>query len=108
MAATTFARGLLTGGETRVFWVVYEDGSTERLETDSQEEPQLHKPGQFVSETVYKKKLAGLEKAKDQLIAGLRAEDNARLDEDYQALLGAGLPEATAKRLSGYGQQEGA
>lgn len=100
--ATTFARGLQTGAETRVFWAVYEDGSTERLETDGQEEPQLHKPGRFVSEAAYNKKLRELQKAKEALVAGLVAEDTERTRGDYEALLGTGLPEATARRLSGY------
>lgn len=38
---------------------------------------------------------------KDAYIADLKAVDAARQQEDYQALLTAGLPEATARRLSG-------
>lgn len=37
----------------------------------------------------------------------VEAEDTERTRGDYEALLGAGLPEATARRLSGF-QGEGA
>lgn len=39
---------------------------------------------------------------KDAHIADLRAADAARQQEDYEALRAAGLPEATARRLSGF------
>lgn len=107
MATATFTGGLRTDAETLIHYVIYDDGSTGSFETDDLEkgEPELHRPGRIVTEAVYKKQLAKLRKAHDELVAGLRAADEARLLEDYDALLAAGIPEATARRLSGHEDQ---
>ncbi|MGJ5693538.1 hypothetical protein ACM6RM_10210, partial [Streptomyces pratensis] len=86
-----------------VFYVLYDDGSTGRIEVIGQEEPPtLSKPGRIVTETEYEDRLAELRAEQERLREEQGAEDEARTREDYLALLAAGVPEATARRMSGY------
>lgn len=86
---------------TRKLYVLYEDGSTGLMET-SVEEPRLPKPGRFVSEAEHATRLSELRAGTGVRLAELVAGDEERTRADFDALTGAGLPEATARRLSGY------
>ncbi|UJV43003.1 hypothetical protein [Streptomyces sp. AMCC400023] len=86
---------------TRKLYVLYDDGSTGLMET-SVEEPRLAKPGRFVSEAAYETRLGELRADTGVRVAGLVAGDEERARADFDALTGAGIPEATARRLSGY------
>jgi hypothetical protein len=55
-----------------------------------------------LTEQEWQQEMADWQAAKDAHVADLRAADAARQQEDYEALRAAGLPEATARRLSGF------
>ncbi|MFD5788560.1 hypothetical protein ACFWH1_18300 [Streptomyces sp. NPDC127037] len=87
--------------EPVTYWVLYDDGSAGRIESTSGE-PVLNRPGRLVTEAEYQQRIAELEAANAAWIAEQQAADTARQREDYLALRAAGVPEATARRLSGY------
>ncbi|MYX39055.1 MULTISPECIES: hypothetical protein [unclassified Streptomyces] len=88
--------------EPVTYWALYEDGSAGLIKTTTGEEPVLTKPGQLVTEEEYTAKFEELRAAHEAHVAQLQAEDEQRTREDYDALIGAGVPEATARRMSGY------
>ncbi|GGQ50221.1 hypothetical protein GCM10010250_22280 [Streptomyces althioticus] len=88
--------------EAATFYVVYDDGSASVMTTTTGEEPPLAKPGAFVSREEYEERQDAIKAARDEYVAGLQAEDERRTREDYEALIASGVPEATARRLSGY------
>ncbi len=55
-----------------------------------------------LTEAEYTTELAAVEAARQEQAEELVAADEARTREDYLALRGAGVPEATARRMSGY------
>lgn len=55
-----------------------------------------------ISRDEYDAGVAGLEAANAQLAADVMAAEQALAREDYEALIAAGIPEATARRMSGY------
>lgn len=85
-----------------VFYVLFEDGSVSRMTSTTGEAPPLAKPGRFVDQAEYDARYAELQAARAEYLAQLQAEDERRTREDYLALRAAGVPEATARRLSGY------
>ncbi|MGC4947690.1 hypothetical protein ACLQ2N_16030 [Streptomyces sp. DT224] len=87
--------------EPVTYWVLYDDGSVGRIESTTGE-PELNQPGHFVTEAEYQQRVAELEAANAEWIAEQQAADVARQREDYLALIEAGVPETTARRLSGY------
>lgn len=91
--------------ETRTYYVLYEDGALGRIET-SEEAPTLTRPGQLVSEEDYQQHLAQMTAARETYLAALVAAETARQREDYQALRVLLVPEATARRLTGYQGEE--
>lgn len=86
---------------TTTHYVLYEDGSTGLIET-SATDLELSKPGRLVSEAEYRARLDQLRAGSAARLAELLAGDEDRTKADFDALTGAGLPEATARRLSGY------
>lgn len=88
--------------EPVTYWILYEDGSAGRVQTTTGEEPILTKPGRFVDEAEYTAVFDALRAANEAHVAQLQAEDEQRTREDYEALRAAGVPEATARRMSGY------
>lgn len=88
--------------EERTHWVIYDDGSTGRLTATSEELPPLAKPGKFVTEAKYLRRHKELSDAHATYVAGLVAEDEERTRGDYEALTAVGVPEATARRLTGH------
>lgn len=89
-------------GEMTVFYAIYDDGSISRVENLSGEEPQLLKPGRYVSAEEYQAAYDAISAKREEYVAELRAADEARTKGDYDALIAAGIPDATARRLSGY------
>lgn len=55
-----------------------------------------------VSQAEYETELAMVQARRREHAAQLLADDERRTGEDYAALRQAGIPEATARRLSGY------
>lgn len=94
--------GAEVAGETVTYWAVYDDGSAGRIEVTNGEEPVLSKPGRLVTEEEYGERLEEIQAERDRARAELEAADLARTREDYLALREAGVPEATARRMSGY------
>lgn len=90
--------------EPRTYWVIYDDGSAGRAEVVSadDEPPVLAKAGRLVTETEYDAYVAGLAAEREEHLAEVRAQEEAQAREDYEALRAAGVPEATARRMSGY------
>ncbi|WP_327421697.1 hypothetical protein OG763_14230 [Streptomyces sp. NBC_01230] len=88
-------------GEPRTYWVLYEDGALARIEAIG-DEVKVPEGGQLLTEEEYEQRLQQWQEANDAHVAELKAADQARQTEDYEALLAAGLPEATAARLAGY------
>lgn len=89
-------------GTPTVYYVIYDDGSLGRIEMWSDEEPQLSKPGRFVTEAEYQAALDEMRGNTAARVAALRDEDQARHEAEYEDLLAAGIPERTARRLSGF------
>ena len=56
----------------------------------------------LLTEEEYTAELAAVEAARQEHADDLVAADEARTREDYLALRAAGVPEATARRMSGY------
>lgn len=88
--------------ETTTYYVLYEDGSTGAIEASGEEAPRLAKPGEFVHEEEYRARLDALKEQRAVHVAGLLAGDEERTRGDFEALTGAGIPEGTARRLSGW------
>lgn len=93
--------------EPRTFWVLYEDGSAGRISvvTAEDEPPALAKRGRVVTEEEYDAYVAALAAERDEHLSDVRGEELARAREDYEALRTADVPEATARRMSGYTEQ---
>ncbi|MGW3736689.1 hypothetical protein [Streptomyces sp. NPDC005148] len=83
------------------YWVLYDDGSSGRVESTNGE-PTLTSPGRLVSEAEHQARVDELKAANDAHVAEIQAEDETRQREDFDALVASGLPEASARRLSGY------
>lgn len=61
-----------------------------------------------ITEAQYSAVLAKLKKNRQKRVDGLIQADGARALEDFEALRAAGIPDATARRLSGYIEPDGA
>ncbi|MDN3056836.1 hypothetical protein PH213_20240 [Streptomyces sp. SRF1] len=94
--------GAVAAGETVTYWVIYDDGSTGLIDVTNGEAPILAKPGRLVTEEEYTARLAEIQAEQDRRREEQEAADLARTREDYLALIAAGVPEATARRMSGY------
>ncbi|MFF1834252.1 hypothetical protein ACFVXE_08605 [Streptomyces sp. NPDC058231] len=87
--------------EPVTYWVLYDDGSSGRIESTTGE-PTLTSPGHLVTEAEYQARINELNAANEAHIAAIQAEEDERKREDYDALIAAGVPDVTARRLSGY------
>lgn len=88
--------------EPKQYWVIYDSGAAARIEAIGAQPPTLNPPGRIVSEEEYRQHVRPLHDAHRAHIAGLAEQDTTAQREDYTALVGAGVPEATARRMSGY------
>jgi hypothetical protein len=85
----------------QTFYYEYPDGSlAERVTTAA--EP-VHPEGvTLLTEAEYASKLAAAEAAQEQHQADIRAEETAAKQAAYDALIAVGIPEASARQISGY------
>ena len=84
-------------------------GSVSELETSAAEDEDVPLPegAELISAEEYAQALAAIQEANARLVAEQEQQINAAAKEDYEALLAQGIPEATARRLSGYIPPEG-
>ncbi|MGW5925221.1 hypothetical protein ACWF2L_03105 [Streptomyces anulatus] len=80
----------------------FPDGSFTATEFSGFEEGEAPVPDGAVEITAqeYESGVAALEAAREQWAADQRAAETAAACEDYDALIAAGIPEATARRMS--------
>jgi hypothetical protein len=85
----------------QTFYYEYPDGSlAERVTTAA--EP-VHPEGvTLLTEAEYASKLAAAEAAQEQQQADIQAEETAAKKDAYDALIAVGIPEASARQISGY------
>src|SRR3712207_4206290 len=88
--------------EATTYYVLYDDGSASLITSTTGEAPPLAKPGTFIDQQAYETRAEELRQLREQHTAQLLAEEEQRTREDYEALRDNGIPEATARRLSGY------
>ena len=89
----------------RTIYYRFADGSVaEKVVTVPAEDTVVTPPegATEITKEQYDTELAAIEAANAAALAETQAADRARQREDYEALLAAGIPEATARRMSGY------
>lgn len=104
---TVTVTGAEVAGDPVDYFVIYDDGSTGQITLTNGGEPVLGKPGRLVTREEYDERLEEIQAVRDAAREEREAEDLARQREDYLALRAAGVPEATARRMSGYEGEEG-
>ncbi|MFD1937564.1 hypothetical protein ACFSKW_39465 [Nonomuraea mangrovi] len=87
--------------ELRTMYVAYASGAVAFVESN-EETISLPDGTKEITRQEYEARLAELKAANAKHVAALRADDERRTREDYEALSAAGVQEATARRLSGY------
>ena len=92
----------------QTYYVLYEDGSTGVLSVESQvaasvgEGPVLTKPGRVVTVDEYDAARGMLKAAHQTYVDSLVAADLGRNQSDYEALRRIGVPDDTARRVTGF------
>lgn len=66
------------------------------------EKPALPEGAVPLTKAAYTKALAEMERGREEHRVSVRAQDGAQVRADYEALIALKMPEATARRLSGY------
>lgn len=95
--------GVEPAGDTATYYVVYDDGTAGLIEvTGGHEPPRLARPGTLVPATRYEARLEELTADHAAYVTQLQAAEEARTRQDYEALLSVGVPEESARRMSGY------
>lgn len=84
----------------RTYWLLYENGALARIEAVG-DEVQVPEGAQLLTEAEYEERVQQWQEDNDAHVAALKAADRARQTEDYEALIALGVPDATARRLSG-------
>lgn len=93
----------MTDGMTTTWYIAYDDGTIEMFETDQDGmEPVLIRPGHFITKDEYDQLAAEMQAASDAKAAEADAAAAAQRKADYDALRALGVPEDTARRLTGY------
>ncbi|GGZ23174.1 hypothetical protein GCM10010387_15350 [Streptomyces inusitatus] len=89
-------------GESTLYYR-HEDGSVSSQITTRAATEVAARPGAVaITKSVFDKALAKIEAANAELVAVRRLGEARQRSEDYDALLAAGIPAATASRLSGH------
>ncbi|MFC8332712.1 hypothetical protein [Streptomyces olivaceus] len=104
MLGTSSLAGHQHVAEKRTHYVLYADGALGKLTMTGDQEPLVTRGGRLVSEEAYEELRASVTSAREARVAELLAEDARRQLADFQDLVGAGLPERVARRLSGYAE----
>ncbi|WP_146238351.1 hypothetical protein [Streptomyces sp. Act143] len=87
----------------RTLYYQYADGSvSKRTVTDTGEPVPPPPGGTEITAEEYAQQLAAIEQTNADAEAELHDQEQQQSLEDYQALLALSVPEATARRLSGY------
>jgi hypothetical protein len=89
-------------GEIENVFVIYDDGTPAHMQVLAGPEPTLSRPGRIVSEEEYGARLQELRATTAAHVADMEAQDEARHRDDYEVLLGLGVPEVNARRMAGY------
>ena len=88
------------------YYYKFPDGSvsarTVEFDGDVTVDPKPPPGAVAIPAAVYQVLVAELEQATELLLATLHGEEQQRAQEDFEALTAAGIPLATARRLSGY------
>ena len=89
---------------TVTFYIIYEDGSVEAqtLPDIPDVEPVLTKAGRVSGKIEYDQYLFRLNEQNNIWMGETQAREQQLLKADYDALIAAGIPEATARRITGY------
>ncbi|MEV5929916.1 hypothetical protein ACPCSG_27035 [Streptomyces cellulosae] len=103
MGTMTIA-GVRPAGELADVFVLYDDGTASHMQVIEGQEPQLARPGRFVTAEQYEARLQELHDQNAAYVAELEAADEARHRADFEALVGLGVPEDSARRMAGYGE----
>lgn len=88
-------------GMTTVY-AKYDDGSIDQISYSGDTLPPLSKPGHYIEKAEYDVLAAEMEAANQAYLDELRRQEQEAVHADYLALRAAGVPEATARRLTGY------
>lgn len=89
----------------KTFYYRYDSGALEELTvTVADEDEQVPAPpgATEISREEYEQEFAALEAANEERAAEQRAQEEAAKKAAYEALIAAGIPEASAQQLSGY------
>lgn len=89
---------------TDVFHIIYDDGSIEVQTITGGDDPQpvLSKPGRIAGEVEYAQYATALAEHNAIYVAEVQAREQSVHKADYEGLLAAGIPDDTARRLTGY------
>lgn len=101
MATMTIA-GVRPAGQLVDAYVLYDDGTASHMQVIEGQEPQLARPGRFVTAEEYAARLQELHEQSAAYVAELEAADEARHRADFEALVGLGVPEDSARRMAGF------
>lgn len=83
-------------------WVLYDDGALGQITVTGGQLPELARPGRLITAEEYNRLTVTMADAHAARLEGLQAADTARQEREYEDLVQAGIPEETARRLSGY------
>ncbi|MEZ7005814.1 hypothetical protein [Streptomyces sp. AD55] len=87
---------------SRQLFAAFDDGVVARITVQGDREPALTRGGRLISEAEYEERRAAMAAAHDARLAELHELETARCLTQYQDLTRAGIPDATARSLSGY------
>lgn len=83
-------------------WAIFEDGSVGKWQYEGDTPPPLTGPGRLVSENEYLERLGEIQAAVEERRAATEAAEQETAKSAYEALIAAGIPEASARHLSRY------
>ncbi|PWI15939.1 hypothetical protein DI272_18550 [Streptomyces sp. Act143] len=90
-------------GELETRFVQFADGVLGRMEVGVGLDPELPEGAKFVTEEVYEELRATLREQHDARVAEMLAAEKDARRQQYEDLVAASIPEATARALSGHG-----
>ncbi|MGP4091506.1 hypothetical protein [Streptomyces sp. KR55] len=93
---------MATPVEPRTQWAIFDDGSVGMWRYEGDTPPALPAPGRIVSQEEYEEARAVITQAVQEDNDQQEAAEREQIRDDYDALLALGMPETTARRLSGY------
>ncbi|MET8609837.1 hypothetical protein [Streptomyces misionensis] len=88
--------------EPVISYVQYDDGTLAKMTTGPGIDVVLSRPGRLITSEEYDALSAAMTQAHDAKVQAMRDADDARKQNTYRDLVAAGIPDATARDLSGY------